>query len=344
MMDISAEVVLRLLHKALDPSWQFSLPEGIDWGKVLQLAQAQGVAGICLEAIEHLPIGSIPKEQLPQWICQEEVQRGQFQNSWEVARKLDRLWNSDGIHATVLKGRSIARYYSVPAHRFSSDLDVFIGTDWNRACELLESKGVRLGREVYKEVEFVINGVYVQCHRLITPLRGNNPLEKFEVYLRSLLENGSYFEGTTLICPPLMFSVMLYIEHALGDYLHGKLSLKHVVDWIVLRRQTVDWKEFELKCKEFKFDRFVGLIDALADVVEGKIEYESLGPLYQPPFYELFLLPNGKTSRSWFQRRVALFFVILKNWKKFRDFGYTSMPVLLFNSVWAHFFNGEMKA
>ena len=25
--------------------------------------------------------------------------------------------------------------------------------------------------------------------------------------------------GTTLVCPPLMFSVLLYVEHALGDFL-----------------------------------------------------------------------------------------------------------------------------
>ena len=79
-----------------------------------------------------------------------------------------------------------------------------------------------------------------------------------------LLESGepTFFEGTTLVCPPLMFSVMLYVEHALGDFLHGKLLLKHVVDWAALRRQEVDWETFWTKCKEFRFDRFVALIEA----------------------------------------------------------------------------------
>lgn len=65
-------------------------------------------------------------------------------------------------------------------------------------------RGVQLGREVYKEVEFTMDDVYVECHRYITPLRGNKKLQAFERYLRSLLESRrpTFFEGTTLVCSP----------------------------------------------------------------------------------------------------------------------------------------------
>ena len=103
-------------------------------------------------------------------------------------------------------------------------------------------------------------------------------LLQFERYLRNLLEDHpkTYFEGTRLLCPPLMFTVMLFIEHSLGDLLHGKLTLKHVVDWVVLRKQDINRAELESRSKEFRFDRFLQLMDALADTVEGKVEIESL--------------------------------------------------------------------
>jgi len=222
---------------------------------------------------------------------------------------------------------------------------VFIGGEWGRACELLEGQGIRLEHEVYKEVEFTLDNVYVECHRDITPVRGNKHLKEFERYLRSLLdgEPKECFEGTTLVCPPLMFTVMLYIEHALGDLLHGHLTLKHIVDWVVLRRQSVDWDAFHARCKAFKFNKFLPLIDALADVVEGKMEYQDLQPSYQEVFDEIFKTPVAKSPRSWFGRRVELFFSILRNGKKYHQFGYTSMPSFLFNSVWTHFFNKKVR-
>ena len=330
---------------ALDNSYQMESSKGADWVGVLNLALEQGVQGICLEAIERLPAGTIPQQILLQWIGHSEMQRRQFEQTWRVACKLDKLWATDSIHATVLKGRSIAKYYPVPYHRYSCDLDVFIGEEWGRACELLEEQGMSLVHEVYKEVEFTLDNVYVECHRYITPLRGNKHLKEFEHYLRALLdsETKEYFERTTLVCPPLMFTLMLYIEHAIGDFLHGHLTLKHILDWVVLRRQDFARSVFISRCKEFKFDKFLPLIDALADVVEGKMDYKELPPSYKDAFDDIFIIPKDTGRRTWFQRRVDLFFDILRNGKKYQQFGYTSMPSFLFNSVWTHFFDKEVK-
>ena len=339
------QTLMSLLRKAVDNSYQMELPKDADWRNVLELASEQGVQGICFEAIEKLPVGTIPQHILLQWIGISEMHRQQFDKTWRVACKLDKLWAAEGIHATVLKGRSIAQYYPEPSHRNSCDLDVFIGEEWGRACELLEEQGIRLEHEVYKEVEFSLDYVYVECHRYITPIRGNKYLKEFERYLRWLLycEPEEYFDGTTLVCPPLMFTVMLYIEHALGDLLHGHLTLKHIVDWVVLRRQDFNRDTFVSRCREFKFDKFLPLIDALADVVEGKMEYNELPPMYKEEFDVIFKTPLAKSHRSWFRRRVDLFFSILRNRKKYRRFGYTSMPSFLFNSVWTHFFDKEVK-
>ena len=339
------QTLLLLLRKALDNSYQMELSKGADWASVLDLAYSQGVLGVCLEAIELLPVGTIPQQILLQWIGLSELQKKQYEQAWKVACKLNKLWAAEDIRATVLKGRSIAKYYPVPSHRYSCDLDVFIGSEWGRACELLEEKGVQLGYEVYKEVEFTLDNVYVECHKYITPIRGNKQLQELEHYLRALLDSESteFFEGTTLVCPPLMFTVMLYIEHALGDFLHGHLTLKHIVDWVVLRRQSVDWDAFKAKCKEFKFDKFLPLINALADVVEGKMEYQDLQPSYKEVFDEIFQKKVPSEQGSWFQRRVRLFFSILRNGKKYKQFGYTSMPSFLFNSVWTHFFDKEVR-
>ena len=339
-------LLLQLINNALNTDSAIEIPADADWQKALDLAIAQGVLGLCFEAVEKLPANQRPPlEMLMQWYGHTEQQCSMYEHTWAVACKLDRLWAAEGIQATVLKGRAIAQYYPVPSHRYSCDLDVFIGSEWGRACELLENKGVRLEHEVYKEVEFTLDGVYVECHRYITPLRGHKNLLKVERCLRSLLDNEPkvYFEGTTLACPPLMFNAILYVEHALGDFQQGNLTLKHLVDWVLIRRQNVDWNKFEELCKEFKFNRFVALVNALADVVEGKTSHETLSSSYREAFDEIFQLKDSKKPHSWFRKRVNLFFDIIKNSKKFSRYGYTSMPSFLFNSVWAHFFNKEVR-
>lgn len=177
-------------------------------------------------------------------------------------------------------------------------------------------------------------------------MRGNKTLLRFERYLRHVLKKSpkTYFEGTKLVCPPLMFIVMLFIEHALGDLLHGKLTLKHVADWMVLRKQEIDRTEIEARCKDFGFYRFLMLMDALADMVEGKMEMVSLPSSYREVVESFFVIPSSviKEKNSWFARRVSLFFYIIRNRRYYSRFGYCSMERFLLSAVWAHFFDKEV--
>ena len=95
-------ILLQLLRKALDNSYQVELPKGADWTSVLELASEQGVQGICLEAIEKLPAGTIPQQTLLQWIGLAEMQRQQYEQTWRVACKLDKLWAAEGPVPVVL--------------------------------------------------------------------------------------------------------------------------------------------------------------------------------------------------------------------------------------------------
>ena len=55
--------------------------------------------------------------------------------------------------------------------------------------------------------------------------------------------------------------------------------------------RSADWDAFHTRCEAFKFDKFLPLIDVLADVVEGKMEYQELQPSYQEVFDEIFKNP-----------------------------------------------------
>ena len=353
---MTGNTVLKLIRTSLNADCPIDdkALQGEDWERVMTIASVHGLAAIAFDGLEKALAANserqdeMPKPLLMQWYGLCLRQAALFKKNWYAACSLSSLLSEHGIEAVVLKGRSIAQYYPRPEHRYSCDLDLFVaGADWERACQVLTSKGIRLESEVYKEVEFVYEGVNVELHRYITPVRGNNTLLRFERYLRNVLEEapGTYFEGTQLLSPPLMFIVMLYIEHALGDLLHGKLTLKHVVDWVVLRRQPMDRAEVQAWCKAFGFGRFLVLIDALADVVEGKADMEALAPSHKKVMASLFVIPTTeiKEQNSWFARRVALFFEIVRSRRYYRRFGYCSMERFLLGGVWAHFFDKKVK-
>ena len=258
------QTLIKVLRKGLDCKEKSDLSLG-ELSTARTIASAHGLSAIAYDSLEKALTchpewrNEVPTLMFLQWYGQCVRQTALFKKKWKAACSLSSLLGEHGIEAVVLKGRSIAQYYPIPEHRYSCDLDLFVaGDDWERACKILEAKGIRLEREVYKEVEFIFEGVYVELHRYITPVRGNKTLLRFERYLRNVLIESpkTYFEGTKLVCPPLMFIVMLFIEHALGDLLHGKLTLKHVVDWVVLRKQEIDRVEIEARCKVFGFTDF----------------------------------------------------------------------------------------
>ena len=163
--------------------------------EVINIASAHGLSAIAYDGLEKAfdchpeRRNEMSKNLLLQWYGQCVHQTSLFKKNWSAACSLSSLLGEHGIEAVALKGRSIAQYYPIPEHRYSCDLDLFVaGDDWDHACEILEAKGIRLEREVYKEVEFTFKGVNVELHRYITPVRGNKILLRFEKYLRNILK------------------------------------------------------------------------------------------------------------------------------------------------------------
>ena len=87
------------------------------------------------------------------------------------------------------------------------------------------------------------------------------------------------------------------------------------------------------------------LMDALAAVVEGKMELASLAPSYREVMDSFFVIPSSviKEKNSWFARRVSIFFDIIRNRRYYSRFGYCSMERFLLSAVWAHFFDKEVE-
>lgn len=370
MKESSVNILFQLLRSALGSQSVEGLPADIDWQEVVDLSFEQGVAAIAVDGLQEcLPLtppegkGTQGGESLELALDSPELEDLKYEWFWEVfsceeefhtrdgaSRKLASMWAAEGISTVILKGASFAQYYPIAGHRYSCDLDLFIGEDWKRGCSVLERKGFDICYEVYKDAQFHIDGVYVECHRYLMSIRGNRTLQRFERYLRSLLKDKAPFGDDSLFAPPLMFNALFCIEHARGHLLHGPLTLRQVCDWMMIRRQPVDWDEFWKRCEEFGFTRFAHLMEALADLVEGKVTYGELASVDRKVVDEMLMAGSASQEAdgsrkisSFFQRRVRQFFTILGNGWKYREFNDVSMPVALFRQVWTHFFRKKVE-
>lgn len=357
-MDQSVEILFKLLRVALEREAAEGLSSDVDWRSVIDLSFTQGVAALAVDGLQKVCEAqpemelALDLEELEdakyEWFgdvfsCEEDAAKRA-----DAAGKLARLWAAEGIPTMVLKGAAFAQYYPNPNHRYSCDLDLFIGEKWEAGCRVLERQGVDICYEVYKDAEFHIDGVYVECHRYLMPIRGNETLRRMEMYLRGLLADGLASGAGGLLMPPLMFNALFCIEHARGHLLQGPLTLRQVCDWMLIRRQPLDWDEFRLRCSEFGLMRFARLMDELADLIEGKLRYEELSSVDRRVVDEMLgagLASKGKSRKaaSFFQRRVHLLFTLIGNGWKYREFNDVSMPVALFRQVWTHFFDKEVR-
>ena len=149
------ELIRTSLNK--DCSIDDEILRDVDWNEVINIASAHGLSAIVFDGLEKAlkcnpeRRNDIPKPLLLQLYGLCVQQTALFKKNWSAACSLASLLAEHGIEAVVLKVRSIAQYYPTPEHRYSCDLDLFIaGNDWERTCEILEAKGIRLEREVYK--------------------------------------------------------------------------------------------------------------------------------------------------------------------------------------------------
>ena len=72
--------------------------------------------------------------------------------------------------------------------------------------------------------------------------------------------------------PPVMFNALFLTYHACIHFVSEGLRLKQVLDWVMfvkVHQEEVDWKALHAMCVEYKLDRFLNVMNAIAVEVFG---------------------------------------------------------------------------
>ena len=144
-MTKSQQVLLALLKKSLF-NIDISLPSEVNWQEVYDEAVSQSVVPIAYDGTAG--VNDIPREiakkfkdySLAVFLQNDSVLKGQ--------QDVSKLLQQNGIAYAILKGASVARYYSKPELRTLGDVDLLVSkADFEDTKKLLVSNGYTLTRE-----------------------------------------------------------------------------------------------------------------------------------------------------------------------------------------------------
>lgn len=309
-----------------------------EWEAVYDLASWQGLTALAGEGLSFLNQESLPpKEFLLQWIGQTMVQKQMYAQQRELVDNLCQIWRDAGIHCVELKGNSIGKLYHIPESRYACDFDCML-SDYEGGNKVVESLGVKVNRDFYKNSSFTWKGLYVENHQFCTPVRGNKAMKRLERKLRELLEGCQEY-------PSADFNALFLMEHAWAHFFENALTLKQLCDWAVFRKSCgidVDWQLYEREAKACGFWHFSESMNRLADLLDGTRSEDDLEADDERLLKDMLDEHSIKMNNGWRTRIQLVRNYFSQSWK-YRVFSNHSMPYTLCRTALGFVFDRNPK-
>lgn len=137
-------------------------PDARCWSALLDAARQQGVTGLLLRGIAHLPENQIPPPDLRmRLIAEADAIERTNESMAATEEKLLGLFSDAGLHPLIMKGSQAAKYYEYPQLRGCGDIDIYLPEDdFEKALELVPAASV----EPDGSAVFSSAGITVELH------------------------------------------------------------------------------------------------------------------------------------------------------------------------------------
>lgn len=254
----------------------FIVLPAVQWARIGEVAQDQGVLGVMLDGIDCLDATGydatrlLSKKQKFEWI-------GNVLSGYETANMhqlqvidaVQCLWRESGIRMMLMKGLAMGSYYPEPKHRSAGDIDCYLFDDYEKGNEDAKAWAEKVDENWYKHSVISYKGETIENHQFFVLTRDGRDSKRLNQVLVDFLKVEDYdrLPGTEVLLPPPMFNAVFLTYHALSHFLEEGLRLKQILDWATfLKRDAdkVDWHEFYSICDKFHFRRFADIMTDIA--------------------------------------------------------------------------------
>ena len=275
-MTVVQQIVLKLIRKAIDPSYYWFIDKRADWKTVVDFALKQGVVGITFDAYKE--IRDIRNKELRKfhpnelelmaWFGYANILEKKYVAHKQTIENLSAFYQNNGVEMLLLKGYGLSLYWPTPQHRPSGDIDIYLFGEWQNADKAIsEQCGIEVDNGHHHHTVFEYEGTSVENHYDLINVHSHSQNKEIEHHYKNLAQVKGEEILPNVYLPIPQLEVEFTLRHAATHFSSGEMTLRQLLDCILLckaRTSEIDWTEFWTFAKEYGFDRCVQAIIDIA--------------------------------------------------------------------------------
>lgn len=249
----------------------FIMLPAVQWARIGELAQKQGVLGILLDGVERLEVTGyvllreLPLEQKLEWIGEVLQIEQANQHQKTVMNDLAEKWVQEGCRVMVFKGQANGTLYPRPEHRSTGDVDCYLFDNYAKGNDLAREEGADVDEHWYKHSVISYKGETFENHKFFVHTRDGERGKRLEKDLEDALKINELYNSKVeklsefVEMPPVQWNAMFLSYHACAHFVSEGLRLKQILDWAMflkLYQNDIDWEAFYAYCNRNHLRRF----------------------------------------------------------------------------------------
>lgn len=282
MIASNEKLLLNLIKMALGKSAECALPDALEWSTLFGLSVKQCVPSVVLDGLNKslasaaLPGKGVGKTDKLKWLGMLLNMERQYAIHESVVAALAAVYQSAGYRMMLLKGYGLSKYWPIPNHRPTGDIDIYLmymdsdGKDkcqpaWKRADLMMKEKfGVEIDNSHHHHSVFTYKGIMVENHYDFINVHSHRSNQWIENEFKTLALTGSeeytFDNGAKLLFPSPLLNCLFVARHNACHFAAEHLNLRQLLDWALLvekRNEDMDWDYFWSTAKKMGMEKFV---------------------------------------------------------------------------------------
>ena len=283
MIASNEKLLLNLIKIALGKSTKCALPNALEWNILFDMSMKQCVPSLVLDGLNkslasepcqgNKGIGKMDKLK---WLSMVLNMERLYTKHESVIAELAAFYQRAGYQMMLLKGYGLSKYWPIPNHRPTGDIDIYLmhmnfdGKEksqpaWKCADKLMTEKlGIQVDNSHHHHSVFTYKGIMVENHYDFINVHSHRSNRWIENEFKTLALKGNeeftFDNGAKLLFPSPLLNCLFVARHNASHFAAEHLNLRQLLDWVLFveeRHKDIDWDYFWSMAKKMGMEKFV---------------------------------------------------------------------------------------